>query len=1065
MSQGTIVEICRAMAQSGLVLLLQSSFVLLLGLCLGAALRRRGPLAQSTAYRATLCAVVCTVLFSIFFAPRPHPLVRVSLPQAPPQATFAPVVTPPAPVSAADGTPAGKSPKITPTLIAPAANPPRVAPVAEIVTPAPLLAWTSRLYLAAIVLWAAGVVWLLAGIVFGQWVLWRLHRRSVAVNYASALELRASAEVRSPFLAGFWRPVVYLPNTYATDFDAAELQAIVAHEAAHQERRDVAWTLAARLTCALLWPQPLLWLLVRRMELAAEEVCDVLALTQGCPARAYADCLLSLAERLTPSRAERRLGLGVVPFQSQVGQRIQQILSGSPRPPRVSRLLRAVIVVTTLVAVVAGLLVIAVSRPSNTNRALADTAEQPHPWAAPDGYLAQFPSALPGGGTVQPIQILSVFNKAVLYPALLTENDKTLLQQCKADAVVSTMYGSGGPSVHDRRVLEEVLARRPHFFYAEYLLGVWYKKSHDPTDGLIWISRALQDAPAILAGRVQFGDGKPVNGFTFSPNVSLYRSANFMDGPYDYNDTRTLIYPDVTADANGCYYLPVFRAVYEMPSWSSSLQQQPTHTAQHAAQINLMSPQTGSGGLSRFTVTGRVGVLPPFIARPYLTIGAPFAASNGDEHHPLRVADAAMTVTWPRYPGAAQYEASLSEVILGPHGNRSESSLNFDSADPHFHNGLPTTSMTLPLSGNTPVLFRNRLYALTITARDAAGNQLVNSQPYYFQPLAGVAPVPLTKAGLTKILPPGFTVSSITPTAGGGVITGTRPEASNLDSLLERQPFAWKSQSSDEWPLYAGGVYTQRTNFRITYSTTGKVAAGSAATPIVTSTATGGAIVGRIVYADGKPAAGVPVIAHMEEQSMEVYEAAFEASHNRSEVDKEDVQTVSGPDGFFQLRGLEKGHYDVIETAKPGRWDADPKWVAAARTGIAIKPGVVSGVPDLILTHGAVLTGTVYDKKTGQPIPGGSTGPFINVLGPRYPASMGGSSSATVDGHGHYALRLAPGTNWLSLSGGWDSSNIDIDPMNNSNPKYPNYARGVYLTLREGETKTVPINAVRAKTP
>lgn len=201
------------------------------------------------------------------------------------------------------------------------------------------------------------------------------------------------------------------------------------------------------------------------------------------------------------------------------------------------------------------------------------------------------------------------------------------------------------------------------------------------------------------------------------------------------------------------------------------------------------------------------------------------------------------------------------------------------------------------------------------------------------------------------------------------------------------------------------------------------------------------------------------MIAHMEEQSMSVYASVYLASHDQSILDKEDGHAVSGPDGSFQLRGLMTGHYDVVEEEKSG------KWVAASRTGIAIRPGVVSGVPDLILTHGAVMTGTVYDKQTGQPIPGSNTGPFINVLGPRYPASMGGSSSGFVDAQGHYSVRLAPGKNWVFLSGGWDSSNIDIDPMNDSNPKYPNYARGVYVTLREGETKTMPINAVRAKTP
>lgn len=900
------------------------------------------------------------------------------------------------------------------------------------------------------------------GIALNLWALRRLRQNSILVksgpafdlvtaesNARSGLSARMSGDIRSPFLAGIRRPVIYLPASYATDFSAAELQAIIAHEAAHRERHDVAWTLAARLMCALLWPQPLLWLLCRRMELAAEEACDILALTQGCPPRAYAECLLSLAERLTPSRAERRLGLGVVPFRSQVGQRIQQILSGTPHPRRVSRGLRMGIVIATVAAVVMGLFVIAGSRQTTLNKK-TDTAEKPTPWAAPSGYLAQFVGAQRWGGDVQPIQILSVFDKTVLYPSLLTEDENSLMRQCKSNGFYSTHYGSGGPPVHDRQVLEKILAQRPHFFYAEYLLGNWYQKSHNPRQAQAWIDRALQDAPAILAGRVQFADGKPVNGYTFTPSVSLFSSADFREVSFGYNDPRTLIYPDVTADAHGCYYLPVFRAVYAMPGRSWSLEDQQSAVARLAYHMDVMSPQTGHGGLSRFAVTGHIGVLPPMIARPYLTVGAPFHSINQKQDHPLRVSDAVLTVMWPRYAGAAKYEAHLAEVILGPHGNRSESDLNFDAADPHFHDAQPTTSLTLPLSGSQPVLFRNRLYSLVITARDADGNQLSDSKPYYFRPLAGVAPVPLTKAGLTKLLPPGFIVTAITKTAQGGVITGTMPEASNLDILLDRNPFAWKSQKSREWPLYAGGVYTGRNHFRIVYSNTGQVTSAD----VLSSTApVGGVIIGHIRYADGKPAPGVPVVAHMEMQSMSAYLARGKTSS--ADINKEHVHGISQADGSFRLAGVMKGHYDIIEMEKSG------KWVAAARTGIVIRGGETVTAPDLVLTRGAIMTGVVYDKKTGQPIPGSNTGPFINVLGPRYPASMGGSSSGFVDGRGHYAVRLAPGDNWVTLSGGWESSNIGIDPMNNSNPKYPNYARGFHVLLREGETKTVPINAVR----
>lgn len=1070
-----ITELSRTLVQSGFVLLIQSSLVLLLGLCLGTAVKRRGPLAQSAAFRATLVAVVCTALSSVLFSAHLHPVWRVSLPDATRPSVAVNESTPPQ-----SGSVAGEAPSKLPPIAAFAPLPSAIQRPSSIVTPAAgpsdaptFLPWTSRLYVTTAIVWGVGSLCLLVSFVLGQWTLRRLQRRSAPVQAEAAsavltalpgkrvLSLRTSPTVRSPFLAGIRRPVIYLPSSYATDFEAAELQAIVAHEAAHQERHDVAWTLAARLLCALLWPQPLLWILVRRMELAAEEACDVLAVTQGCPPSAYADCLLSLAERLTPSRAERRLGLGVVPFRSQVGRRIQQILSGTPRPRRVSHGLRIGIIMASSIAVAVGLLAIATSRKTDPPKP-AGTTEHSYPWGAPDGYLAQFTGADRWKGSVGPIQILPVFDKTVLYPSPLTEDEKTLIRQCKKTGVYNTQYGSGGPSVHDRRVLEAVLARRPHFFYAEYLMGVWYRKSHDLRGAQTWTDRALQDAPVIIAGRVQFADGKPVDGYTFTSSLSLYTSANFMDNHDGYDDAQNLQYPEVLTDAHGCYYLPAFRAVYDQPGWGTSSASPQSATARRATHMDVMSPQTGQGGLRRFTVTGHVGVLPPMIARPYLTVGAPFQPVNQKQDHPLRLPGAALTVTWPHYPGATQYEASLSEVILGPNGNRSETNLNFGGADPHFHGALPTTVLHLPLSGTTPVFDRTRLYSLIIVARDAGGDQLVNSEPYYFRPLSGVAPVPLTEQGLAKIMPPEFVVRAVTKTAQGGVVTGTMPEASNLDTLIERNLFGWKSQTADVHPLYAGGSFTGRDRFRLVYSTTGQAQPASAAATV--STPTGGVIIGRIRYADGRPAPGVTVWAHMGVRSMSEYEAQYEVSGDRSAQGKQDVKGISGADGSFRLIGVEKGHYDIIETESSG------KWVAAAQTGIVIRATETVHAPDLVLTRGAVMTGTVYDKQTAKPVIGKSFpavpgkafyGPFINVLGPRYPASMGGSSSADVDSHGHYSVRLAPGDNWVFLSGGWESSNIDVDPGNDSNPKYPNYARGFHVLLREGETKTVPINAVR----
>src|SRR5204863_5847103 len=74
--------------------------------------------------------------------------------------------------------------------------------------------------------------------------------------------------------------------------------------------------------------QPLLWALCRRMEQASEEVCDQTVIQHHCAPRAYARCLVELAERFLPGRAERVLGPGVVSHRSSLSRRVEQILAG-----------------------------------------------------------------------------------------------------------------------------------------------------------------------------------------------------------------------------------------------------------------------------------------------------------------------------------------------------------------------------------------------------------------------------------------------------------------------------------------------------------------------------------------------------------------------------------------------------------------------------------------------------------------------------------------------------------------------------------------------------------------
>ena len=338
-----------------LVVLLQSTLLLSLGFLFLHLTRRHGPAVQTWVGRATLCAAAL-LLACLPLSGHIQPLVRVSEP-TPRQVAALPVregkelppvgATLAAPSDQAGDIPAPSDRAVS--LPAPAASVlppdpnPAFQPDAPSNTPRPPAPGGQALALGGFL--AVSAV-LLLWLAVCQWHLTRLRRAARPVTGGPALSLLAElaphpprllthASVRSPFLAGYVRPAIFLPPTYAADFDADALRAIFVHELAHLGRRDNLWTLASRLLTALLWFQPLLWLLARKLEHISEDACDQAVLASNCPPRAYAACLLSLAGRppLAPSR--RTLTAGVAPFRSSVGRRISHILASgvTPMPP------------------------------------------------------------------------------------------------------------------------------------------------------------------------------------------------------------------------------------------------------------------------------------------------------------------------------------------------------------------------------------------------------------------------------------------------------------------------------------------------------------------------------------------------------------------------------------------------------------------------------------------------------------------------------------------------------------------------------------------------------------
>jgi beta-lactamase regulating signal transducer with metallopeptidase domain/protocatechuate 3,4-dioxygenase beta subunit len=213
-------------------------------------------------------------------------------------------------------------------------------PTATLTTPA----WVIRPIAAtgAVVVslvWLGGSAMLLARLILDYLGLIRTRRTAVAAGVeerllcrtlALQMEVRAPELLRTPLvagpcLAGIIFPAVLLPE----ELPSVTLATVLVHELAHLRRGDCLWNLWRQTTVAVLFFQPLAWRLSRRLEAAAEEVCDDHAVQFGADRRSYADMLVSLAERtMLPSSS---VVVPLVTLRSLLARRVTRVLDGSRR--------------------------------------------------------------------------------------------------------------------------------------------------------------------------------------------------------------------------------------------------------------------------------------------------------------------------------------------------------------------------------------------------------------------------------------------------------------------------------------------------------------------------------------------------------------------------------------------------------------------------------------------------------------------------------------------------------------------------------------------------------------
>ncbi len=160
----------------------------------------------------------------------------------------------------------------------------------------------------------------------------RMVRNSQPIQLPPALARRfadvriaTSEQAPGPMAAGVVNPTILLPIGFETELERPGMVALLEHERAHVERRDMLVALGQRIALALLWWSPAMHWISRRMDEEREVACDEIAVERTGDPRAFALTLTHQAESQLWARAPQ-LAVGAIGGKSQFGRRIGRLV-------------------------------------------------------------------------------------------------------------------------------------------------------------------------------------------------------------------------------------------------------------------------------------------------------------------------------------------------------------------------------------------------------------------------------------------------------------------------------------------------------------------------------------------------------------------------------------------------------------------------------------------------------------------------------------------------------------------------------------------------------------------
>jgi bla regulator protein BlaR1 len=184
--------------------------------------------------------------------------------------------------------------------------------------------WSIQWVPVSIFVWAIGLA-AIALIRFRGWLRIRAAlRSSTPIDIPAPVEIRSSPGLLEPGVVGLFRSILLVPAGIVENLTPRQLEAVLAHELCHVQRRDNFTTAIHMIVEAIFWFHPLVWWIGARLVEERERACDEEVLRLGSEPQVYAEGILKVCRSYLESPLRSVSGV----TGANLKRRIQTILAG-----------------------------------------------------------------------------------------------------------------------------------------------------------------------------------------------------------------------------------------------------------------------------------------------------------------------------------------------------------------------------------------------------------------------------------------------------------------------------------------------------------------------------------------------------------------------------------------------------------------------------------------------------------------------------------------------------------------------------------------------------------------